>query len=155
MKTLSLIIILSTVLLSSPGNVKVNHSVPTKYSATTFHKDAHPKDEAAISTEVKAIEKITSPATGTINSPMVADYDPDYSYLRFDVSDYMPEAEIIPSELPEQEFSYLKFDVTAFDTINLVSLDELPDQDFSYLKFDVNNFVEPDCDISGFELPEN
>jgi len=57
--------------------------------------------------------------------------------------------------LPEQEFSYLKFDVTAFDTINLVSLDELPDQDFSYLKFDVNKFVEPDCDISGFELPEN
>lgn len=159
MKTISLIIILSTVLLSSPGNVKVRNLTGENHPGLNISKEAKPEyKNQSLQPATSVVDRESEPVqNGTINSPMVSDYDPDYTYLRFDVSDYMPEAEIIPSELPENDLSYLKFDVTAFDSLNPVSMDELPEQEYSYLKFDVMKYIDQENSGTSvdYELPQN
>jgi len=72
----------------------------------------------------------------------------DYSYLKFDVSDYMASDGNLDvnTEMPETEemdFTYLKFDVSEYTT-NSEFTDsesiELPVNEFAYLRFDVNDY---------------
>lgn len=75
----------------------------------------------------------------------------DYSYLKFDVSEYIAadasfEAEVAMPEPPVSDFSYLKFDVneymsnSEFSDSEAIELPELPANEFSYLRFDVNDY---------------
>jgi hypothetical protein len=101
----------------------------------------------------------------------------DFSYLKFNVADYLETEEADNAEfidLPlaesdysylkfnvadyiEDEFEYLKFDVTDYTTSNLNSTEniELPLNDLEYLKFDVNNYMTDAGTVEIDELPED
>ena len=75
----------------------------------------------------------------------------DYSYLKFDVSDYMStdgnvEAENEMPEPPVSDYSYLKFDVneymnnSEFTDSEAIELPGQPVNEFDYLRFDVNDY---------------
>jgi len=63
-------------------------------------------------------------------------------YLRFDVNNFITENESGEMELPvANEFEYLRFDVSNFTESSFGSLSELPENEFDYLRFDVNKFA--------------
>ena len=74
----------------------------------------------------------------------------DFSYLKFDVSNYVedygkfqPETDE-PSVYTQSTFDYLKFDVSAYvknDVPNSAEPTALSEKDFDYLKFDVSKFA--------------
>ena len=73
----------------------------------------------------------------------------DYSYLKFNVSDYSRDGvtnvkENIASDNNENSYNYLKFDVTGYENAgsDFNETMELPNLDIEYLKFDVNNFID-------------
>jgi hypothetical protein len=74
----------------------------------------------------------------------------DFSYLRFDVNNFMNETEV--NEMPSNEFDYLRFDVNNF--MNETEVNEMPSNEFDYLHFDVDNFTEYSSDEIT-ELPLN
>ena len=76
----------------------------------------------------------------------------DYSWLRFDVTNYLNENEVI--ELPMNNLDYLRFDVNNFIESNPDNLLDLPLNEFDYLRFDVNNFAVPETALIN-ELPVN
>jgi len=82
-----------------------------------------------------------------------ADADNDFSYLRFDVNEYITENTI--EELPVILFDYLRFDVNEFLNVDESEISELPAKnEFEYLRFEVNNFVESNtADLN--EMPVN
>ena len=86
-------------------------------------------------------------------STVSADPATDFSYLRFDVNDYI--SENVTEELPANTFDYLRFDVNNFVNENETVEMELPAaNEFDYLRFDVNNFIDANpSEIS--ELPAN
>ena len=65
----------------------------------------------------------------------------DFSYLKFDVSDFET-AETANTEMPEEtDFTYLKFNIPG-NTETDTEMGALPeDPDFGYLKFDVNQYA--------------
>jgi hypothetical protein len=66
----------------------------------------------------------------------------DYSYLRFDVDNYLNANESEAIELPVANgFEYLRFDVNNFADSNPESMNDLPLNEFDYLRFDVNNYT--------------
>jgi len=76
----------------------------------------------------------------------------DYSWLRFDVTNYLNENEVI--ELPVNNLDYLRFDVNNFIESNPDNLLDLPLNEFDYLRFDLNNFALPETALID-ELPVN
>jgi hypothetical protein len=74
----------------------------------------------------------------------------DFSYLKFDVSDYVSNYEAFqiamdePSPYNQQTFDYLKFNVSdyvkneGFNTLDSIDSQE---KDFNYLKFDVTKYA--------------
>jgi hypothetical protein len=76
----------------------------------------------------------------------------DYSWLRFDVTNYLNENEVI--EMPVNNLDYLRFDVNNFIESNPDNLLDLPLNEFDYLRFDVNNFAVPETALIN-ELPVN
>ncbi len=69
-------------------------------------------------------------------------FETEYSYLRFDVDNYINANESEAIELPvANEFGYFRFDVNNFTDSNPESMTELPVNEFDYLRFDVNNFA--------------
>lgn len=89
----------------------------------------------------------------------------DFSYLKFNVADYMEsdgvnpaEAEVLP-ESTETDFAYLKFridDYISGSELTGEELAELPVNDFGYLRFDVNSYINNSgIENTGIgELPE-
>jgi hypothetical protein len=72
----------------------------------------------------------------------------DYSYLRFDVSDYTTKSASEEMELPvSNEYEYLRFNVNTFAESNTISMTELPVDEFDYLRFDVNNFIDAENNV--------
>jgi hypothetical protein len=80
----------------------------------------------------------------------------DFSYLKFNVSDYMEVATIASTEpevltaLPEPDCAYLKFGVNDYtDNTGVVSFGdiELPVNDLEYLRFDVENYSHSTFDL--------
>ena len=66
--------------------------------------------------------------------------DKEYSYLRFDVNNFINESDA--TELPAaNEFEYLRFDVNNFTENNSESMAELPVNELDYLRFDVSRFT--------------
>jgi len=127
--TFSLVIFLSLSGISNPtvkytGDIKKNEST----TASTTKK--------ATPSTVNYIETIS-----------------DFSYLRFDVNEYVAESTI--EELPVNTFDYLRFDVNNFDNENETEEMELPAaNEFDYLRFNVNNFIDTNsAEIN--ELPAN
>jgi len=97
----------------------------------------------------------------SINIPVIP--AEDYSYLKFDVNDYLEaeivntdEAEILP-EAMEADYSYLKFNVSDYTDSELtgdeitelpinennttISLPETSVNEFEYLRFNVNDYI--------------
>jgi hypothetical protein len=102
---------------------------------------------------LKKIEhKINSADKGKVTVSF-ADADNDFSYLRFDVNEYI--AKNTPEELPVNSFDYLRFDVNNYADANASEIIELPsNNEFESLRFDVNNFVESNnADLD--EMPVN
>jgi hypothetical protein len=75
----------------------------------------------------------------------------DYSYLKFDVSDYISSDATVEAEneMPEStvsDYSYLKFDVneymnnSEFTDSEAIELPSQPVSEFEYLRFDVNDY---------------
>jgi hypothetical protein len=79
----------------------------------------------------------------------------EFSYLRFDVNDYMNLGESEITELPVSDFDYLRFDVNTYVEQNPVTLDEMPTGEYNYLRFDVKQYIQSDSRIEGNigELP--
>ena len=86
----------------------------------------------------------------------------DYSYLKFDVSDYIasdatPEAYYALPEPPASDYSYLKFDVNKYSN-NAEFTDseaiELPANEFASLRFDVSDYYT-DEEIETIEIGAN
>lgn len=79
--------------------------------------------------------------------------DQNFSYLRFNVNDYLSKGELTEMELPAaNEFEYLRFDVNNFTVSNLINLIDLPVNELEYLRFDLYNYTTPvTCMID--ELP--
>ncbi|NVO19122.1 MAG: hypothetical protein HXX13_05445 [Bacteroidetes bacterium] len=75
-----------------------------------------------------------------LDSSSLETIEKDYSYLRFNVENYMDETSIEDMELPVSEYKNLKFDVTQLEETNPKGLEELPDDSFNYLRFDINKF---------------
>jgi len=89
----------------------------------------------------------------------------DYSYLKFDVSDYISSDATVEAEneMPEStvsDYSYLKFDVNKYmsnseftdsDAIELPTLDV---NEFAYLRFDANDYYTAG-EIETIETGEN
>ncbi len=127
--TFSLVIFLSSTGISNPtgkstGDVKKNES-----TAASTHKK--------------------TPFSPVVSSETTF----DFSYLRFDVNEYITESAI--EELPVNTFDYLRFDVNNYVNENETAEMELPSANqFEYLRFDVNNFIDTNsAEIS--ELPAN
>ncbi len=89
----------------------------------------------------------------------------DYSYLKFDVSDYITndanlEAEDAMPEPPASDYSYLKFDVneymsnSEFTDSEAIELPGQPVSEFDYLRFDVNDYYTAG-EIETIEAGEN
>lgn len=75
----------------------------------------------------------------------------DFSYLKFDVSEYVEDYEKFqpetdePSVYTQSSFDYLKFDVSDYvknDVSNSTEPAALLEKDFDYLKFDVSKFTD-------------
>ena len=76
-----------------------------------------------------------------------------FDYLRFDVNNYLETETTENMELPSvNEFDYLRFDVNSFIDSNADAMYELPAIEFNYLRFDVSKFC-PDDNSSLGELP--
>lgn len=89
--------------------------------------------------------------TGTENEAMPEEVD--FAYLKFNASGNM-ETDSEMGALPEDpDFSYLKFDVNQY-TISTDSEQELPSGYFDYLKFDVQKYVQTNSEGEINELPE-
>jgi len=83
---------------------------------------------------------LTKSGDKSLNISVVS--EKDYSYLRFDVDNYINANESEAIELPvANEFEYLRFDVNNFTESNTDSMSDLPLNEFDYLRFDVNNFA--------------
>ena len=82
-----------------------------------------------------------------------ADADNDFSYLKFNVNEYITESTV--EELPANSFDYLRFDVNKYIDANESAITELPvTNEFNYLRFDVNNYIESNtADLD--EMPVN
>ena len=85
--------------------------------------------------------EVINEATSAPSAVPVSKTTSDFSYLKFNVSDF-ESTEPVQEEMPENiDYSYLKFKVTGNDGTE-PEIGALPEeQDFSYLKFDVNNYV--------------
>jgi len=79
-----------------------------------------------------------------------------FDYLKFDVNDFINESVSEISELPSaNEFEYLRFDINEYTIGAQMEITELPEAtDFDYLRFDVNNFTENNTDEM-IDLPVN
>lgn len=63
-------------------------------------------------------------------------------YLRFDVNDFISENESEITALPvANEFEYLRFDVNSFPESDSDTISDLPVNEYDYLRFDANGFV--------------
>ena len=93
------------------------------------------------------VSEFLTSETGNDEMPEVGDFD----YLKFKVSDYTEtEIEVKPEE---SDFGYLKFDVNHYVSF-ADSGQELPSADFDYLKFDVQKYVQNESAGEINELPE-
>ena len=83
----------------------------------------------------------------------------DFSYLEFNVSDFIDKDETASEINTENSFDYLKFDVNEYTNSEANSYEaiELPVNEFEYLKFDVNEYTATGkADIvESIELPVN
>lgn len=80
--------------------------------------------------------------------------DQNFSYLRFNVNDFLSKSELAEMELPAaNEFEYLRFDVKNFTESNPIDLIDLPVNEFEYLRPDVYNYTTPGTSMID-ELPE-
>jgi hypothetical protein len=79
--------------------------------------------------------------------------DQNFSYLHFNVNDFLRKGELAEMELPvANEFEYLRFDVNNFTESNPIDAIDLPVNEFEYLRFDVYNYsIQGMCMID--ELP--
>lgn len=79
-------------------------------------------------------------------------YEAELAFLKFKVSDYI-ETEI--GVMPEEsDCNYLKFDVSTY-IVSPYDNEELPDFNFDYLKFDVQKYGHGDSIGEINELPED
>jgi hypothetical protein len=77
----------------------------------------------------------------------------NYSYLRFDVNDYITNPEI--EDISDNSLDYLRFDVKDYFSADEMEISELPIMnEYDYLRFDVNNFTANETE-ENFELPVN
>ncbi|MFN8134035.1 MAG: hypothetical protein U0Z17_01950 [Bacteroidales bacterium] len=109
--------------------------------------------------------------------------EPDFSYLKFDVADYLPENDEATDLVPDNTFDYLKFhasdyvagesesmempasehgsyafDVNSYDASAYSDAEnmELPANETEYLKFDVNKYISSESvDPENMEMPAN
>ena len=79
--------------------------------------------------------------------------DQNFSYLRFNLNDYLSKGELTEMELPSaNEFEYLRFNVNNFTESNPIDVIDLPVNEFEYLHFNVYNYtIQGMCMID--ELP--
>jgi hypothetical protein len=87
----------------------------------------------------------TAPVAGSASTENI-----EYSYLRFDVNDYITNSDI--ENITNNTFDYLRFDVNNFTTEGSDENFELPVNEYTYLHFDVNNYSNANEGIIG-ELP--
>lgn len=79
--------------------------------------------------------------------------DQNFSYLRFNVNDFLSKSELPEMELPAaNEFEYLHFYVNNFTESNPIDAIDLPKNEFEYLRFDVYKYATPGTSMLG-ELP--
>ena len=104
--------------------------------------------------------------TNTIAVPAIP--AEDFSYLKFEVADYIETNDNTESygempELSEQDFSYLKFDIDEYMSDSeltdgeAIDLPEMSANEFSYLRFDVNDYyasINTEAEGEAIELPE-
>jgi hypothetical protein len=89
-------------------------------------------------------------STETGNDEMPA--ETNFDYLKFKASDYIEtKIDVLPGD---SDFNYLKFDVNDYK-ISTCRKEELPSADLDYLKFDVQKFVQNDSLSKINELPEH
>ena len=95
-------------------------------------------------------KKITVKTSEEANPLVSQNLVQDFSYLKFDVSDYTNSFERLqneldgPSNIDQNSFGYLKFDVSNYiknDKPNNLDSNEPANEDFTYLKFDVSKFA--------------
>lgn len=68
-----------------------------------------------------------------------------FDYLRFDVNNYSKTNSPDVSEVPvSNEFDYLRFDANKFSANDSAEIMESPVNEFDYLRFDVNTYVNTD-----------
>jgi len=95
------------------------------------------------------VSEYVAAETSNDEMPVEANFD----YLKFKVSDFT-ESETEIGVLPENsEFDYLRFDVNSYTT-SPYNEEELPATDFDYLKFDVQKYVQNDSVSEINEFPE-
>ena len=92
--------------------------------------------------------------TETPASTLASFTEAEYSYLRFDVNDYITDDMV--EEIPAHAtFDYLRFDVNNYLDNETPESMELPSaNEFDYLRFDVNTYVDSNADTM-YELPAN
>lgn len=126
----------SSILMSSFGALLILISVSENALKNTDEVSIPNQPEFQI--ELMPVEIIATPLTPASS---VSKNTTDFSFLKFNVSDYVA-AETGNLEMHvEANFDYLKFNVSDFiETENEIGI--LPDNsDFDYLKFDVNNYI--------------
>jgi hypothetical protein len=70
--------------------------------------------------------------------------DQDFSYLGFNVNDFLRKGELAEMELPgANEFEYLRFDVNNFTEGNPIDVIDLPVNDFEYVHLGIYNYTIP------------
>lgn len=135
--------ILSVILLLTTGAHKGNQVNPTRQhneirSCTLPIAQTVSTEKGLLKYEDRHLASEKSLNTGLLIPERVN----DFSYLRFDVNEFITESDLENAEMPEQEFNYLKFDVNTFTETNQVDSKEMPVNEFDYLRFDVNRFID-------------
>ena len=139
----------STDFVSEPDRTVVKFGHTEVNNKVTSAPSAAPasKTSAEFSYLKFDVSEFLTPETGNDEMPAAGDFD----YLKFNASDYT-ETEI-DMQPEESDFGYLKFDVNHYVS-SADSEQELPSADFDYLKFDVQKYVQHNTEGEINELPE-
>lgn len=101
--------------------------------------------KSGVKKQIEAVKSTISEITSNVSSGN------DFSHLRFDVSKFNTETEVV--ELPLKSMDYLRFDTSNYSYGNSSEITELPSMNsIDYIRFDVNSYTNA-SEIS--EMPVN
>ena len=133
-------------------------TIPSEFEFSAYAKEVDAaKTKVNINKDFSYLKFNVSDFSDAENMGTNADADNSFEYLKFDSNNYDKNYDLTSTESIERtanEFDYLKFDANNYNATDKVEAIETPINEFDYLKFDVNNYTATD-NVEIFETPIN